>query len=118
MSAHLGSDRPIETVSQAREEIDRTREQLGETVSALAEKTDVKAQVRRKFDETRSRISQKTASLQASGSGAGGNDPMALVRQLSDRVFGAARANPPVALAVTLLLGWLVGRVTKRRRSS
>jgi ElaB/YqjD/DUF883 family membrane-anchored ribosome-binding protein len=38
--------------------IAQTREQLGETVEALARKTDVKAQARHKLEETKASVSE------------------------------------------------------------
>ena len=40
---------------EIRQEIERTREELGETVEALAAKTDIKAQAKAKVDETKQR---------------------------------------------------------------
>ena len=37
-------------------EIERTREELAETLAAVAEKADVKKQVRRKVDEAKARV--------------------------------------------------------------
>lgn len=41
------------TPEQIRAEIDATREELGDTVEALAEKTDVKAHAQAKIEEVR-----------------------------------------------------------------
>ncbi len=48
-------DEPKRGPQQIREDIEQTREELGETVEALAAKTDVKAQARAKVDETKQR---------------------------------------------------------------
>ena len=40
-------------------DIERTREELGDTVAALAAKTDVKARVHEKVDETKVKVSEK-----------------------------------------------------------
>lgn len=45
--------------SRIREEIEETRQELGETVEALAAKTDVAGQAKRKLEETRSEVSEK-----------------------------------------------------------
>lgn len=108
-----------ETVEEAREQVERTREQLGETVSALADKADVKAQVHRKVDETKARVSEKAASLQASlsdGSSPGMSDPVATIKQLGDKLTVATRANPMAALGVAIVVGWVFGRKSKRKR--
>ena len=41
--------------AEIRQDIEQTREELGDTVEALAAKTDVKAQARAKVDETKER---------------------------------------------------------------
>ncbi|HET9093367.1 MAG TPA: DUF3618 domain-containing protein [Acidimicrobiales bacterium] len=108
-----------ETVEEARAQIDLTREQLGETVQALAEKADVKAQLRRKVDETRARVAEKASSLQSSiaeGSPKG-TDPTATWKQTVDKLAAATRSNPPAALAGALCVGLLLGRLTKRKRA-
>lgn len=43
---------------QIRQDIEATREELGETVEALAAKTDVAGQAKRKLHETQTRIRQ------------------------------------------------------------
>jgi chromosome segregation ATPase len=46
---------------EIREEIEQTREELGETVEALAAKTDVKAQARSRIEELKRRARAVTA---------------------------------------------------------
>ena len=58
----LETDQTERTPEQVREEIERTREELGDTVAALAHKTDVKAQAKRATDETKAAVSGKVAS--------------------------------------------------------
>ena len=57
MGEEPGSSGPAVTETQDPEQIkrqiDATREELGDTVEALAAKTDVKAQAKRKVEETR-----------------------------------------------------------------
>src|SRR5437763_1909462 len=48
---------------QLREEIESTRRELGDTVEALAEKTDVKAQAKRKVEETKASVAEKKEEL-------------------------------------------------------
>jgi hypothetical protein len=50
------SDRPPSDPQQLREEIRETREQLGETVEALAQKADVKGQVQQKVIERKEQL--------------------------------------------------------------
>jgi hypothetical protein len=52
-------DRP----AKLREEIEKTREELGETVAAVAEKTDVKAQAQAKVEGAKAQASAKADDL-------------------------------------------------------
>jgi ElaB/YqjD/DUF883 family membrane-anchored ribosome-binding protein len=119
-----------ETVQEAQEQIDRTRQELGETVHALAEKADVKAQVRHKALEAKERAREKVEEAKAratdkvtaiSNHKQDGTDPMGAVKQLMGKVLPATRANPQAALAIAFAVGWLLGRRSgphRRRRRS
>ena len=48
-----GDDADIEEIA---EDLERTREQVGETVAALADKLDVKERAAQKVDETKERV--------------------------------------------------------------
>ncbi len=61
-------DRQERTPEQGREEIEQTREELGDTVAALAYKTDVKAQAKQAADETRAAVSDRVNELQTEAS--------------------------------------------------
>jgi hypothetical protein len=52
------SNEAVNDPEQLRDEIQDDREQLGETVEALAQKADVKAQVQEKVDERKEQIGQ------------------------------------------------------------
>jgi uncharacterized protein DUF3618 len=52
-----------EDPEQLRAEIERTREDLGDTVAALAEKTDVKARARDKVADVRQTVNQRRTEL-------------------------------------------------------
>ena len=54
------------TPEQLREEIERTREELGDTVAALAQKTDVKAQARHAVDEAKATAAGKVSVIKES----------------------------------------------------
>ena len=96
---------------QIREDIEATREELGDTVEALAAKTDVKAQAQQKLDETKAQASARK------------DEFIDRARQISPEsavqaATGAqqkARENPlPVAAAGGFVLGFLIGRVTSK----
>lgn len=48
---------------QVREEIEQTREQLGDTVAALAEKTDVKAQAKQTVDTAKENVTGRVSEI-------------------------------------------------------
>lgn len=86
--------------AELREDIARTREQLGDTVEALAAKTDIKARAQQKAAETVTQVRQQTEQLRSR-----------MPAQLNARSAGLA-VTVGVALLTTLLL------VRRARRSS
>ena len=89
-----------------RQDIEATREELGETVEALAAKTDVTGQAKRKLEETKSGIADKAdGALGRAREAAPESAPGALGGMLA-----AARRNPLPVVAGTLLLGFLIAR--------
>jgi Protein of unknown function (DUF3618) len=54
-----------QTPEEIRQEIERTRRELGETVDALSHKTNVKEQARQKKDEVQQRVSANPVPLAA-----------------------------------------------------
>jgi hypothetical protein len=50
------SNEEAKTPAEIRAEIDQTREELGDTVEALAEKTDVKAQAKAKVEDVKTKV--------------------------------------------------------------
>jgi ElaB/YqjD/DUF883 family membrane-anchored ribosome-binding protein len=88
------------TPAQIRAEIDQTREGLGDTVEALAEKTDVKAQAKAKVDDVREKV--RVAAPESPQEGV--QQAQALVRQ-----------NPkPAAIAGTALVLFVLWRLLRR----
>lgn len=70
---------------EIRDDIEQTREELGDTVAAMAEKTDVKKQAQAKAEELKGQAQQ------------------------------IAQENPmPMALAGAFLAGFLLGRLVSR----
>ncbi|HWE08468.1 MAG TPA: DUF3618 domain-containing protein [Solirubrobacteraceae bacterium] len=88
------------TPERIRAEIEHTREQLGETVEALAEKTDVKAQARERIETVKEAVAEATPESVGAG-----------VQQISATMrtrplpFAAAGA-----FAAGIFVGWLLGR--------
>jgi hypothetical protein len=96
---------------EIRDDIEQTRDELGETVAALAEKTDVKQQAQTKAEELKGQATEKVRELgdkakeiapESAGEGV----------QQAQRI---AQENPmPLALAGTFLAGFLLGRLFSR----
>lgn len=61
------------TPEEIEAEIERTRQELGDTVAAVAEKADVKTQAKLKVDEAKARVKEKVggAKPDSAGEGAG-----------------------------------------------
>ena len=95
---------------QIEREIEETREQLGDTVEALARKTDVKAQAKQKAQDTKATVSAKTEHLVGKAKGASPDS----TSQGAAQVSRTARDNPlPLAALTAFVAGFLAGRITK-----
>jgi len=73
--------RPSDDPQVLREEIERTREQLGATVEALAAKADVKAQAQQKVSELTGRLTTKAEQARQQAAARSGQ----VQRQLADK---------------------------------
>jgi peptidoglycan hydrolase CwlO-like protein len=94
-----------------RHEIESTREELGDTVAALAEKVDVKAQARQKLESTKAAVTGKKDELVGKAKGASPETATTAAVQASQK----ARQNPvPVAAAGAFAFGFLAGWVMRR----
>lgn len=95
---------------QIEREIEETREQLGDTVEALARKTDVKAQARQKVQDTKASVSAKTEQLVGKAKEASPDT----TSQAAAQVSRTARDNPlPLVALTAFAAGFLAGRITK-----
>lgn len=96
---------------ELRHEIDLTREELGDTVEAMAEKTDVKAQAKKRVSAVKQTAQQKKDEFVSKARQATPESASAGAQQLASTVqrkplpFAAGGA-----FAAGVLLGWLVGR--------
>lgn len=96
---------------QLEREIEQTREQLGDTVEALAEKADVKRQAKRKLDETKATVTARADELRGKARQATPDDASAVATAATQR----AKENPvPVAAIGAFVVGFIAGRITKR----
>jgi hypothetical protein len=92
-------------------DIDATRHEMGDTVEALAEKTDVKAQTQRKIAEVRQTIDAKRDELMGKTRSATPDSASSAAGSVQQK----ARENPiPVAIAGAFAAGLIVGRLTNR----
>ena len=93
--------------AQMREDIETTRQELGDTVQALAEKTDVKAQAKCKLDETKTAVTEKKEELLGKVKEASPDQVVAAGSQLPQK----ARENRvPLVVAGAFGAGFLIGR--------
>jgi ElaB/YqjD/DUF883 family membrane-anchored ribosome-binding protein len=96
---------------QIRADIEETREELGDTVEALAEKTDVKAQTKRKLDDTKASVMEKKNELLENARQASPEGAVSAASEVTQK----ARQNPlPLAIAGAFAVGFLAGRITSR----
>jgi uncharacterized protein YeaO (DUF488 family) len=100
-----------------RREMEATRQELGDTIQALAEKTDVRAQAKHKLEESNAYVSKKKDDLLGKK-----DDLLAKARETSPESLVSAvhhaahkaRQNPIELAAVSAFaLGFVVGRRAK-----
>jgi ElaB/YqjD/DUF883 family membrane-anchored ribosome-binding protein len=100
-----------ETPEELRAEIERTREDLGDTVAALAEKTDVKARAKDKVAEVKSNVNDKKTELMGRARETSPEGATSAATQVKTK----AQDNPvPTAALAAFVGGFLFGRITKR----
>jgi hypothetical protein len=95
------------------EEIERTREQLGETVEALASKADVKGRAQRRVAEVKENLRGKARAAKDKVTERARGLP---VQRSARQATAGLREHPvPVAAAVAaLVLAWLAVRQLRR----
>jgi ElaB/YqjD/DUF883 family membrane-anchored ribosome-binding protein len=97
---------------EIRADIDQTREEMGDTVDALAAKTDVKGQAQQRIADLKGNLDRRRQELTAK---ARSTTPES-AQQSGQQVVAKVRENPaPVALGGAVLAGFLLGRLTGRR---
>jgi ElaB/YqjD/DUF883 family membrane-anchored ribosome-binding protein len=122
-AADKGSTQTTETKgsrdpAQIREEIEETRSELGETVAAVAEKTDAKQQAQAKADELKSQAAEKAEEAKAKAREVGEKAKEAAPESATEGVQQAqqlAQENPvPLVIGGAFLAGVVVGRLFSR----
>jgi ElaB/YqjD/DUF883 family membrane-anchored ribosome-binding protein len=92
-------------------EIVETREELGDTVEAIADKTDVKTRAKKKAAQTRETVKAKAGEAQEKMS-----DASEQARQTATQAAQSVRERPLPSIAIAalvvggLVLGWLLAR--------
>ena len=81
------------TPEQVRQEIEQTRAELGDTVAALSEKTDVKAQAKRAVTEAKDTVTGKISDTQETVT-AKKSEFVSAARETSPRTPGARGGDP------------------------
>jgi ElaB/YqjD/DUF883 family membrane-anchored ribosome-binding protein len=132
-SRSAGTSEETRSPEQIQAEIETTREEMGDTVAAIAEKTDVKKQAKRKVAETKARAaatkdefkdkaSAKAEELSGEAREAapesaqeGAQRATEAAQQAGRQATQAAQENPVAAaaagaFAAGLLIGWIFGR--------
>jgi ElaB/YqjD/DUF883 family membrane-anchored ribosome-binding protein len=96
---------------EIRGQIEATREELGDTVEALAESADVKAQAKQKLEGTKASVSEKKEQLLGKAKETSPDTAVSAASQASQ----SAREKPlPLAVAGAFVAGFLAGRVLRR----
>jgi uncharacterized protein DUF3618 len=117
VGAAVGSEEQ-KSPEELRREIEETREELGDTAAALAEKTDFKARARERVDGLKQTVAvkkeavaSKVGSGDASGDGGAGAQASAVAAQARTK----AQENPVATAALAAFVGgFLFGRITSR----
>jgi ElaB/YqjD/DUF883 family membrane-anchored ribosome-binding protein len=99
------------TPEQIEADIERTRREMGDTVAAVAEKADVKAQAKAKVDETRARVLGKKDEMlnrtRAAAPGSAGDG--------AEKVARTARENRRLlAIGGAVLAAFVLGRKSRQ----
>jgi hypothetical protein len=112
-----GSEEP-KAPAEIRAEIDQTREELGDTVEALAEKTDVKAQAKAKVEDVKGQAQAKADEAKAKAKKLGDKAKAAAPESPQEGVAQAqalAKENPkPLAIAGGILALLILWRLLRR----
>lgn len=95
MTPDKTEDPPAKNPDQLRVEIAEIRAELGDTVEALAAKTDVKAQARAKVEHTKVRLGQVLSRYAPWPQLAAGAVVTVVALVISGRTLRARRAAPP-----------------------
>jgi hypothetical protein len=92
-------------------DIEGTREELGDTVAALADKTDVKGQAQQRVAEVKENLQRKREEFTAKAKSATPES----AQQGGQQIVTTVKQHPaPVAIGGAVLAGFVLGRLTRR----
>jgi ElaB/YqjD/DUF883 family membrane-anchored ribosome-binding protein len=101
-----------ESPEELRDDIEQTRRDLGDTVAALADKTDVKTRAKERFAEVKHNVTEKREEVMGRARESTPDGASAATVQIRDK----AQQNPvPVAAIAAFVGGFLAGRISSRR---
>jgi hypothetical protein len=104
-------DEQQRTPAQIRADIEQTREEVGDTVEALAAKTDVKARAHDRVEELKHDVRERAGSVKAKAQ----ETTPASAQDGGQKALGVVRANPaPFVLGGAVLVAFLLGRRSGR----
>jgi ElaB/YqjD/DUF883 family membrane-anchored ribosome-binding protein len=106
------SDQGNRSPEEIRADIEQTREEVGDTVEALAAKTDVKAQAKSKVEDIKGNVRERADVLKTKAQ----TTTPESAQQGGQQVVAKVREKPaPFAIGGAVLLGFLLGRLTGKR---
>jgi ElaB/YqjD/DUF883 family membrane-anchored ribosome-binding protein len=121
-TTNTGAAGEARTPEEIRADIEQTREQLGDTVEALAEKTDVKARAQEEIESAKANVAETISGArdtvsQKAGEFAGrAREATPESASAGAAQLGSTVQEKPLPFAVAgafaagLLIGWLLGR--------
>ena len=97
--------------AEIRTDIEATRQEVGDTVEALASKADVKAQAQKKIADVKQTVAAKRTELMSKAREPTPDD----ADSAASGVAAKARENPvPIGIAGAFVAGLVVGRILSR----
>ena len=112
----MSESREQRTPEEIEADIEATREELGDTVEALAAKTDVKGRAKAKVEETKEKVEEAKETISekisgvtdSTGQGATGSGPGAAEQATAVIKENPEKAALAGAFAAGLLAGWII----------
>jgi ElaB/YqjD/DUF883 family membrane-anchored ribosome-binding protein len=118
-----GADQGQRTPEEIERDIEQTRQELGDTAAALAQKADVKGQAQAKLEDVKSQAREKVESVKDTArektetfSQKAREATPESAGAAAQQAAGTAKENPvPLAIAGAFAAGFVTGWILKRR---